>query len=79
MTFEEEFPSLNDLQRQKITVHDTINGFKYHTSQFLEEEIKLHCLDKQRVRDVIEKCTQKYSDTRNNRIYVDDLLKELGL
>ena len=78
MTFEEDFPSLKGKQ---VSTHDCVNtivmlkeelmnnnekGYEY-----FEKDIQEHCLDKQRVREAIEKCCGIYDGNR--------LLKELGL
>jgi hypothetical protein len=64
MKFEEQFPSLKE------------HNLKF--DNFLVEiyslKLQKYCLDKQKVRDAIEKC-RGWEDDRN----LDDLKKELGL
>ena len=89
MTFEEEFPSF-----EYLTLEDTVEGFELSYGVELTNKFKLntgiirtskgylqkHCLDKARVKEAIEKCTETYSEMETfEHIWPDDLLEELGL
>ena len=74
MTFEEEFPSFKEDGRWQPTM--------LHSSpSWREEAIKEHCLDKQRVKDAIEKCKFKFDKdvSMSGDLSSKRLLKELCL
>ena len=76
-TFEEKFPSMKDSLREYED--EIVHGF------FLESDIEEHCLDKQRVRNVIDKLftTQACGFIGDERLVCsytkDDILRELDL
>jgi len=79
MTFEEEFPSLKGLMyNDEGEIYDFI----------FRQAIQKHCLDKQRVKEVIEKAREYKSPFKSNggdlvtharRWVLNELEKELGL
>ena len=79
MSFEDDFPSLDKCMF--ITDRDMGNT----TIGYSEEDIEKHCLDKQKVKSAIEKCTDSiFRETLNScenipSIDPDALKKELGL
>ena len=77
-TFEEQFQSVvNDNRNLRMGWEGT--GDIWWWDEFLET-IKDNCLDKQRVRETIEKIRDKtLNDKWNGDIHSDELLKELEL
>ena len=76
MPFEEEFPSLEGKGTDDIKV-DCMNELIFHYT-----DIQKHCLDKQKVREAMEKFKYWYETGRysgNYSINYDKLKKELGL
>ena len=99
MTFEEEFPSLGGYSATIPVESIKSCGNKFwcmcdDTHYFYcDDDIKEHCLDKQKVKDIIEnhligyqeEATTKWSSEEEQRIAIgkhnvlEDLKKELGL
>ena len=89
MTFEEEFPSLKG--KGKSEQLGTKNAFM--EPYYYEHSIKKHCLDKKRVRDIIDKKIshskdKKFKESKNISVQswrdgaifiLNHLKKELGL
>lgn len=96
MKFEEQFPSLTNLFNKEVDCSDIINTWSEHEiSQKVidrviitaQEDIQQHCLDKQKVKEIIEDKLISYDNLSSqtqivarilNRKY-RELLKELGL
>lgn len=93
-TFEEQFPSLKDKTGyddhtwggvwKKVTTQEWIEGGENRA--YVEQElrvplndIKKCCLDKQQVRDAIEKTKNKDIDYEKGETFSEELIKELGL
>ena len=58
MTFEEEFPSLNKISTK----------YEKQCRVYLKEDIKETCIDKQKVRDAINKVMIPYTEIREEQI-----------
>lgn len=86
MKFEEEFPSLKDSYSHRSWVEDMMDEV-IHIVPI--QSIQEHCIDKQRLKDVIDKIRDNISRAdskcfRDSLTYVgddalDELEKELGL
>lgn len=76
MTFEEEFPSLTDKNRDMVELGAPDDP--YYEDLFTESIIWMNCLDKARVKEAIRKNCNQYGVSHDNSI-VMGLLKELGL
>ena len=70
MSFEEKFPNLGQLAKKLSKEENKDN--------YLKTFLEAYCLDKQRVKEAIKKCTI-YANTNNNGIDKRMLIKELGL
>ena len=79
MKFEEQFPSLKNIGSygDYVEVDEDIDQ---ETLWINREDIEKHCLDKQKVKDVIENLNNiDITSEDYGTIYTKDLLKELGL
>ena len=84
-TFEKEFPSL----KHYVKVHECYDeeGYEENYPCVDQIEVERYCLDKQRVKEAINKCKKTLipADVRDSQhVYhynamLDSLLKELGL
>jgi len=72
MTFEKDFPSSIDYMI--IKKEPILGGKSIKTVELSYDVFRKHCLDKQRVKDAIDKCIG-WEDDRN----LIQLKKELGL
>jgi len=72
MKFKEQFPSLN-----KAIVD---NNETFPDIEFMLKVIEVHCLDKQRVTEALEKCREKLGpDYVGIRTFHTLMIEELGL
>ena len=55
MSFEEEFPSLKELWQPKTKYSDNGGPLKVISGEFILKDLQKYCLDKQKVREVIDK------------------------
>lgn len=70
-TFKEEFPSVKDVYGREYTWIKDKSGIK--------DSLRLHCLDKQVVRNLIEKLKWYDHNNKENWLNADLLLSKLGL
>ena len=82
--FEEQFPSLKDKQychaHHCSDAHCTSWDKKVPTGgHLLKEDVKKYCLDKQKVKEAIDKHLQKYIDVMNGfpETKADDMIFDL--
>ena len=76
MSFEEDFPSLND---GKTHYTDLIYDFKDQGRAVDVLKVQEHCLDKQRVREAIEKRRDHFIDWRNSGKCGNDKLENMKI
>ena len=69
MTFEEEFPSITR----------ELNEDRIELQRFLKEQIQRTCLDKQRVKEAIQRICTLREGVFEDCVCEEELLEELGL
>jgi len=80
MNFEKEFPSLFGLWQPKSQYSDEGESLKCISGEFILEDIQKHCLDKKRVKEVIDKLKYLIGGTSTTEVVnVRILKKELRL
>jgi hypothetical protein len=81
MSFEEQFPSLKDKGVDSFEEENTDNVVETEEFWYPQDEILEFCLDKQKVREAIEKIMPHPQSNRIDSEYelTKALLKELGL
>ena len=75
--FEEDFPSLDKKEKKGM-----LEGVGYHNRWFTSADIIAGCLDKQKVREVIDKLKENSKGTHTEEgatLLVNHLKKELNL
>lgn len=79
MKFEEQFTSLKNKHSGDSV--EALKGDEYvHVNLYSETVLKEHCLDKQRVKDIIKKRIEKFNPIlAEDYDFAYDVLKELGL
>lgn len=78
MTFEKDFPSLKELRMEGFVEDDGDLGYSLEDNgNYIQVyDVKKYCLDRQRVKEVIE--NMAHGDFQSEKD-VQDALKELGL
>jgi len=84
MTFEKEFPSLKYKTCQIAFSVEKHNGVRWSTEEYYsrgyveEKDIQQHCLDKQKVKEIISRCNY-IAGSHKDHCNTFQLLKEFGL
>ena len=86
MSFEDQFPSLKGEEQKHtnctLNYSDGNTDFMDECEVFYKGQILEHCLDKQRVREAIERLEKKYDlslQWSHDAIPWDEIKKELGI
>jgi hypothetical protein len=79
MTFEDDFPSLKGKVYDSVISEETGNEMKIWNGFIRCTDVEDYLLDKQKVRDAINKLARGTRMDDNGKVYVSELLKELEL